>query len=98
MTITRLPDLPVLDLRALPDQQITKLRDAFTALSGTDFLPAHRAHEDPARKELDGLVLQEALGFDAEAMEQVALIREKWCTEPTVHGGKRGSRRRSYEP
>ena len=79
----------MLDLRALPDEQITKLRDAFTALSGTDFLPAHRAHEDPARKELDRLVLQEALGFDAEAMDQVALIREKWCAEPTVHGGKR---------
>ena len=89
LTVSRLPDLPVLDLRALPDEQITKLRDAFTALSGTDFLPAHRAHEDPTRKELDRLVLQEALGFDAEAMDQVALIREKWCAEPTVHGGKR---------
>ena len=89
LTISRLPDLPVLDLRKLTEEQSDRLRAAFVALSGTDFLPAHRAHEDPARKELDRLVLQEALGFDAEAMDQVALIREKWCAEPTVHGGKR---------
>ena len=89
LTITRLPDLPVLDLRKLSEEQRDRLRAAFTALSGQDFLPAHRAHEDPARKELDRLVLEEALGFDAEAMDQVALLREKWCAEPTVHGGKR---------
>ena len=34
-------------------------------------------------------VLGEALGFEPEAMEQVALLRQKWCAEPTVHGGKR---------
>ena len=89
LTISRLPDLPVLDLRALSKEQLDELCGAFTALSGKDFLPAHRAREDAARKELDRLVLQGALGFTAEAMEQVALIREKWCAEPTVHGGKR---------
>ena len=66
-----------------------RLRAAFSALSGEEFLPAHRAAEDPARKELDRLVLGEALGFEPEAMEQVALLRQKWCAEPTVHGGKR---------
>ena len=89
LTISRLPDLPVLDLRALSQAQLGQLRAAFTALSGEDFLPAHRATEDSTRLELDRLVLKEALGFDATAMDQIALLREKWCAEPSVHGGKR---------
>ena len=88
LTLSRLPDLRVLDLRALSTDQVQRLRAAFTTLSGRDFLPAHRANADPARRELDRLVLEEALGFDAEAMDQVTLIREKWCAEPSVHGGK----------
>ena len=89
LTISRLPDLPVLDLGALPAERLDLLHAAFTALSGEEFLPAHRATKDPARKELDRLVLGDALGFEPEALEQVALIRDKWCAEPTVHGGKR---------
>ncbi len=88
VTISRLPDLPVLDLRALGAGPLRRLRDAFSALAGDEFLPAHRATEDPTRKELDRLVLEEALGFEPAAMAQVTLIREKWCAEPTVHGGK----------
>ena len=89
LTVSRLPDLTVLDVPALSEQPMRRLRAAFSALSGEEFLPAHRAAEDPARKELDRLVLGEALGFEPEAMEQVALLRQKWCAEPTVHGGKR---------
>ena len=91
LTITRLPDLPVVDLRALDPDQVRRLADAPARLAEREceFLPAHLAAEDPARKELDRLVLELALGFDAEAMEQVALLRRKWCLEPTVHGGKR---------
>ena len=89
LTISRLPDLPVLDVRALSATQLHQIRAAFAAVSGKDLLPAHRASEDPVRKELDRLVLEVALGFSSDAMDQVALIREKWCAEPTVHGGKR---------
>ena len=88
LTISRLPELPVLDLRALAAGPLRRLRDAFSALAEEEFLPAHRATEDPTRKELDRLVLEDALGFEPAAMGQVALIREKWCAEPTVHGGK----------
>ncbi len=88
LTISRLPDLPVLDLRALEGETLGRLRIAFAALSGETLLPAHRASEDPARKELDRLVLEEALGFGAGALAQVALLRKKWSAEPSVHGGK----------
>lgn len=89
LTTSRLPDLPVLDVSALSAAQLQRLRAAFAAVSGKDFLPAHRAAEDPVRKELDRLVLEGALGFGSDAMDQLALLREKWCAEPTVHGGKR---------
>ncbi len=89
LTVSRLPDLRVLDLRALSANQVAGCRDAFEAMKEMEFLPAHRAHEDPARWELDRRVLGDALGFDEAAMEQVAVLREKWCAEPSVHGGKR---------
>ena len=89
LTISRLPDLPTLDPRALSDDQIRRLQAAATTLEGEDFLPASRAHEDPVRKELDRLVFGHALGWDAEALAEIALLRDKWCAEPTVHGGKR---------
>ena len=92
ITVSRLPDLPVLDLRELPERMVAELGEALDAMSGRDFLPAHRAFEDPARIELDRLVFERALGFGPAAMEQVGLLREKWCAEPTVHGGKRPPR------
>ncbi len=88
LTITRLPDLPVLDIRKLTPTQISDLTAAAHTIAPKKFLPAHRAAEDPVRKELDRLVLEVALGFSADAMDQVALLRRKWCAEPTVHGGK----------
>ncbi len=93
LTLSRLPDLPVLDLRELSAPQIDELGASFDALRDTDFLPAHEAHRDPARCELDRRVLADVLGFDDEAMDQVALLREKWCAEPSVHGGKHNTER-----
>ncbi len=88
LTVARLPDLPVVNMRALDPSQIGSLTESAAWAAEHEFLPAHLAAEDPTRIELDSRVLQEALGFDAEAMEQVALLRRKWCLEATVHGGK----------
>ncbi len=88
LTVTRLPDLPVLDMRKLTPTQISDLTAAAHTIAPKEFLPAHRAAEDPVRKELDRLVLEDAFGFSTDAMDQVALLRRKWCAEPTVHGGK----------
>lgn len=89
LTVTRLPDLPVLDLRTLTPGQISDLSAAANTIAPMKFLPAHLAAKDPVRIELDRLVLKEVLGFRSDAMEQVALLRRKWCAEPTVHGGKK---------
>ncbi len=89
LTTSRLPDLPVLDLRRLTAAQLRGLERAFDDMNEAEFLPAHRSHQDPARIELDRLVFAEALGFDEPAMEQITLLRAKWCAEPSVHGGKK---------
>ena len=33
-------------------------------------------------------MLVELLGFPKSVLEPLALLRKKWCAEPTVHGGK----------
>ena len=53
-----------------------------------DLRPAHKAHEDPVRKELDERLYGEVLGWGRAELEGVGVVRAKWCAEPTVHGGK----------
>ena len=52
------------------------------------FLPANEAYRDNSREELDYRVLIEVLGLPERVMEPLALLRLKWCSEPSVHGGK----------
>ncbi len=52
-------------------------------------LSTSEAWRDPARQELDRRLLTEVLGLDADAMEQLAVLRNQWSREPTVTGTKR---------
>ena len=88
LTLSRLGDLLVPDLRALPPERVERIGRAAEDLRGEKFLEAHRAAEDPTRQELDRRVLGRGLGFDEETLREVRLIGRKWCAEPTVHGGK----------
>ena len=54
-------------------------------------LAASEAWRDPARIELDRLVLEETLGLGPASMKALRAIRAAWCEEPTVQG-KKGSR------
>ena len=55
--------------------------------------PLHRdideAWRDPVRQELDRRLLTEVLGLDDAAVEQLAILRNQWCAEPTVTGTKK---------
>lgn len=88
LTLSRLGQLVVPDLRELPKRRVAALARAFRDLSRERFLEAHRAHEDPVRQELDRRVLGGGLGLGPKALAEVRLIGKKWCAEPTVHGGK----------
>ena len=95
LTVTRLPELPVLDPRALAPKQLAAAEVIFDRFKGEEFLPANEAYRDPTRMALDEAVLIEMLGLhdtvgtDAdEVMGSLTVLREQWCREHSVHGGK----------
>jgi len=89
LTITRLGDLIAVDPRRLAPDQTHRASEIFDELAGRDLRPAHEAVADPVRHRLDEAVLQEVLGLSGEVLDRLAVLREQWCAEPSVHGGKR---------
>ena len=91
MTITAIPDLPVLDPRKLTDRRLDHCRAIFDDLKDREFLPANEAWRDETRKALDRELLfgiTSVLQLDPDLEEGLDLLREQWCAEPSVHGGK----------
>lgn len=97
--INALADLPVPDFSAQSDAaQLARTTAiaSFDELAGRRLQPASYAWIDEARHQIDEVVLQ-MLGIDSDAPKarrEVGLIRELWCREPSVHGGKRDLLRR----
>ena len=89
MPITALRSMPTLDVRALSDAQLETAANIFADLRDAEFLPANESYRDDARQALDARVLTEMLELPPETVaEPLALLRLKWCSEPSVHGGK----------
>ena len=91
-TVTAIPRIPALDVRALTPAQHEAAREAFEALRGERFLPFDQIDEDPARAELDRRLLLDVLGLPPALCEEggpLALLRRKLAAEPQIHGGKR---------
>ena len=88
LTIRRLPDLRMLDIRALSDKQHACARRIFADFQTRPFLPANEAYRDVTRQALDETVLVDLLGLPSSILDSLALLRQQWCNEPTVHGGK----------
>ena len=94
LSISRLPDLPVLDPRILTSAQLNEAQDIFNEFKDKEFLPANEAYQDATRIALDEAVLIEMLELDKAAgskeavMESLEVLREQWCREPSVHSGK----------
>ncbi len=88
ITISALPSLPALDVRALSEAQLGDAAAIFEAFADREFLPANEAYRDPARQALDRAVLVELLGLPEAVLEPLGALRRQWCAEPTVHGGK----------
>ena len=87
-TIRNVESLPVLDFRALSEEQLRTSEAIFDELKGLELKPAYVADADPNRALLDRRVVCELLGFDDGVYEAVRLLSAKWCAEPSVHGGK----------
>ena len=94
LTVARLPELPVLDPRCLTSAQTDRALEIFDEFRARDFLPANEAYRDPARIALDEAVLIGMLGLGEnaggkdEVKASLRVLREQWCREPSVHGGK----------
>lgn len=88
ITITTLPDLPVLDVRSLAKPQIAKARKHFEEFRCRRLLPANEAFRDETRMGLDRAVLVDLFGLPETVLEPLSVIRNQWCAEPSVHGGK----------
>ena len=89
MTIRQAETLPVLDLRALSDEQLAAAEGIFDEFRELELLPAYLADADPNRALLDRRVICDLLGFDEDVYRGVRRLAAKWCAEPSVHGGKR---------
>ena len=88
MTLSRLPELPVLDPRQLGEGQIQQSHEIFAEFQHHPLLPANEAYRDPVRADLDRAVLVRLLGLSEGIEESLRLLRDQWCAEPSVHGGK----------
>ena len=89
MPITAIRSMPTLDITKLTQAQLDKAEEIFDDMRGLQFLPANEAYRDNTRKELDHRVLIEMLGLPESILEPLDLLRLKWCSEPSVHGGKK---------
>ena len=89
LTITQLPRLTVLDPRSLSQEQLAQAEAIFTRFKEKEFLPANEAYRDDARQALDRAVLVELLDLPETVLEPLDLLRDQWCAEPSVHGGKK---------
>lgn len=90
LTIKTLPLLPMLDMRSLSASQIDRAGSMFEEFATREFLPAHQSHLDGTRCSLDRAVLVDLLGLPDYVLEPLAVLREQWCHEPSVHGGAGG--------
>ena len=88
MTIRSAETLPVLDFRTLSNEQLAKAEKIFKEFRDKDLMPAYLADADPNRALLDRRVVCDLLGFDESVYQGVRRLAEKWCAEPSVHGGK----------
>ena len=89
LTITQLPRLTVLDPRSLSQEQLAQAEAIFEQFKDAAFLPANEAYRDGARQALDHAVLIDLLHLPEAALEPLAILRDQWCAEPSVHGGKK---------
>ena len=89
ITVTAIPDIPVLDVTRLSATQLDAAVKIFDGLQEQTLLPANEAWRDTVRQELDRRLLNEVLGLDDKAVEQLDILRLQWCSEPTVTSTKK---------
>jgi hypothetical protein len=91
-TVTSIPAITTLNVRALSDAQHARARRTFERLSGLRFFPFDQVDEDEARAELDRSLLVDVLGLASGLCEPggaMERLRRKLAAEPQIHANKR---------
>ena len=88
ITIQAMESLPVLDFRAMSDEQLRTAELIFDEFRDKELKPAYLADADSNRALLDRRVVCDLLGLDKDTYTAVRRLAAKWCAEPSVHGGK----------
>ena len=88
LSVKRHPKLLVMDTRVLSKEQLAKSAKIFQEFREKEFKPANEAYRDKTRQDLDKVMLMDLLGFDQSILENLEILRNQWCAEPSVHGGK----------
>ena len=88
-TVTAIPNIPTLDVSKLKAGRLQAAVKIYDDLCQKPMLPANEAWRDEVRQELDRRLMTEVLGLDDSAVEELAILRNQWCREPTVTGTKR---------
>ena len=87
-SINTVRDILTLDVSSLGQDELESAARIYDDLCDKELLPANEAFRDPIRQEIDRRLMTEVLGLDNECVEQLAIIRNQWCREPTVIGTK----------
>ena len=89
LSVLLLPSLAALDSRKLSKSQLELCQKIFDEFSEVELLAANEAWKDEGRQALDKAVLVDLLNQPPDILESLDLLRTKWCSEPSVHGGKK---------
>jgi len=88
LSVGRIDEIPVLDCRRLSSEVLSEASRIFARFRLREFRPANEAYRDETRQDLDGAVLCDLLGLPESILDPLETLRQQWCREPTVHGGK----------
>ncbi|MDE0636889.1 MAG: hypothetical protein OXI43_13715 [Candidatus Poribacteria bacterium] len=92
LTLKTLGTLPTLDVRELSDAALADAEAIFERLKYQRMLPVNECLHDPVRAELDRCLLTEVLGItNNNVLESMQTLREMFCAEPSIHGGKQST-------
>ena len=89
LSVLLLPSLATIDVRQMSKSQLELSQKIFDKFSEVEFRRANEAWKDEGRQALDKAVLVDLLNQPPDVLESLDLLRTKWCSEPSVHGGKR---------
>ena len=85
-SINTIRTLPCPNFHVLDQERLRRADMEFEQLSQKNLLPVCQAHIDPVRQEIDRVLLDILDLPMTSTLESIAMLRDWWCAEPSVHG------------